>query len=373
MKIKIASISDIHLGHQRTSAKSIIDNLDRCFIKHPDFNDLDMVFVAGDMFDRLLPHDDIDRPEIYLWFVRLCEACAKHDIVLRILEGTPSHDWKQCDILPTIHAITKLPLDFKYVKNLSIEYIERFDCNILYVPDEWRHNSAETLSEVKDLLRSRGLDQVDFAVMHGCFEFQLPEAARTESAHNADEYLAIVKHYIFIGHHHVHSRYSRIVAQGSFDRLSHGEEEPKGFVIAHVDTVTNERDLFFIENKMARIYKSIDCSNLSAESIIEYVRDQIKNVPDNSAIRIVADKSNEIFSDLSPLVRIGPLMTWTVKKIKGDEDDDLVELVETTDKAYKAINITAENIVSLISARTEFISRSITIQENTIRHLRDLL
>ena len=88
MKLKIASLSDIHLGHSNTSTSSIIRNLDNNFIAHPEFKDLDIIFIAGDLFDRLLAHDDPNRPEIYLWFVRLCEACAKHDIMVRIrLDG----------------------------------------------------------------------------------------------------------------------------------------------------------------------------------------------------------------------------------------------------------------------------------------------
>lgn len=373
MKLKIASLSDIHLGHSNTSTSSIIRNLDNNFIAHPEFKDLDIIFIAGDLFDRLLAHDDPNRPEIYLWFVRLCEACAKHDIMVRILEGTPSHDWKQSEILPTIHLISKLPINLVYVKTLSVEYIETIDSWVLYIPDEWRTTSEETLNEARELLKAKGLSKVDFCVMHGCFEYQLPKAARSVSTHSEEAYLDMVKHLIFIGHHHTHTRYERIVAQGSFDRLRHGEEEAKGFVIANVDTEANTREVYFIENKDARVYKTIDCTYLSAESIIEKLKTEILSLPNNSAVRIVAEKNNEIFSDMSPLVRLAPTIIWSTQKLKEQDDEDLVDAVTAADQVYKAVSVTADNIVSLMMDRPKFSQATLTIQENAIRHLRDLL
>lgn len=375
--LKVGCVSDIHLGHTRTPTIHIVKNLDSQLLGHPDFPKLDILFLAGDLFDRLLAYDDPDRPEIYLWFARLVRACAKFDIVLRLLKGTPSHDWEQCDILPVISSIadsdTSKALDFKYVRTLSIEYIERFGINVLYVPDEWRHDNNETLAEVKVLLKSKGLSQVDYAIMHGCFEYQLPAGLTGVPSHNADEYLSIVKQLIFIGHHHVHTRFDRIVAQGSFDRLSHNEEEAKGFCIADVNDLADTREVFFIENKGARIYRTIDCMGLELQEALEKIKHEVQSIVDYSAVRVMAEKGSELLSDLSVLLRMRPLITWTTKPV-GDKDSEhsLVDVVNTTDNQYKAIAITPANIMNLVFSRTAFQNCNVETKDRAMRHLEEL-
>ena len=94
-----------------------------------------------------------------------------------------------------------------------------------------------------------GLTKVDYAVMHGQFDYQLPKHITGMPRHDSQKYLDIVKHYIFIGHIHTHSVYDRIIAQGSFDRLTHGQEEPKGYVVSIVD---DEEKISSLRNTYAR-------------------------------------------------------------------------------------------------------------------------
>ena len=58
-----------------------------------------------------------------------------YNIILRILEGTPSHDWKQSKLFIHLNDLTKAGTDVKYIDSLSIEYIDKFGINVLY-PDE---------------------------------------------------------------------------------------------------------------------------------------------------------------------------------------------------------------------------------------------
>lgn len=371
--LKIAVISDVHLGHPRTSTQHIVDNLDKYLINSPDFEDLDILFIAGDLFDRLLAYDDPDRAIIYLWFTRLNHACAKHQVMLRLLKGTPSHDWEQCDLLPVIHTISNSTVDFKYVRTLSIEYIPSLNIHVLYVPDEWRSNNDDTLQEVKELLKSKGLEQVDYAIMHGNFAYQLPPELTGIQAHREDEYLKIVKQLIFIGHVHTHSRYERIVAQGSFDRLSHNEEEPKGFCIAHVNPLCDTREVYFIENKGARIYKSIDCIGLTLTQSLEKIKKEVEDIVDYSAVRIVAEKECELFTNLEVLLRLRPLISWSTKAISDkDKDDALIDAAKNADEAYKAITITPTNIMNLVFSRAAFTTCSVETKDRAMRHLEEL-
>lgn len=372
MKIKICTISDIHLGNNRNKTEDIIRALDDNLLNNPAVKSCNILFIAGDLFDRLLAPDAPERTDIFHWFVRLCKFCARNSIILRILEGTPSHDWKQSEIFPTLREISETVLDFKYIKNLSIEHFDKYNVNVLYMPDEWRPTAQETLDQVKELLKSKGIETVDFGVFHGNFEYQLPMKMNHVSAHSSEEYLKLVKHLIFIGHIHTHSRFERIVAQGSFDRLSHNEEEPKGFVIAEVNTTTNTRDVFFIENKDARVYKTIDCSGLSLQETIEKATETIKHLPANSNIRIAAENTNPIFTNMDVLLRLCPTITWS-KKDLTEKVNDISKHFDNTDELYKAIQLTKDNLPEILLSRSIFKNVSVDILQRSIRHLQEVL
>lgn len=372
MKLRATVLSDVHLAHPRNEASFIIQNLDKNFLEHPDVKLSNIIFIAGDLFDRLLEPTSLDKPLIYMWFVRLCEFCAKNDIILRILEGTPSHDWKQSEILPTIKTITSLKLDFKYVKTLSVEYIERYDVNVLYVPDEWRPKTEETLEQVHDIMRSKGLEKVDLAIMHGNFEYQLPSHIKGIPRHSSEEYLKIVSEYIFIGHIHTHSRFDRIIAQGSFDRLSHGEEEPKGFVIADIDVGKNDRNAFFIENKGARIFRTLDCTDRDLQSSLEYIRQEIKYLPGDCFVRVFAQDNHPLFANMDVLLQICPTIAWS-KKVPAEEKTELIRSDESADEIYKAITLTRENLPTILLDRQAFKTISVDIFERSKRHLQEAL
>jgi DNA repair exonuclease SbcCD nuclease subunit len=349
-KVNILTISDIHLGHQRNNTADIIRNLNLVIDDNYETSELDIIFLAGDVFDRLLTFQEDCIPEITLWIERLLRLCDKYNITLRVLEGTPSHDWKQSKNFEPIFSSMHSNCDFKYVDTLSIEYIDKFKIHVLYVPDEWDKDPANTLQQVKNLLKDRNIEKVDFAVMHGNFEFQLPSFIKKIPRHDSQEYLDFVKHYIFIGHIHTFSSLDRIIAQGSFDRLSHGEEEPKGYVKATVDLQTNERNFFFIENKNARVYKTIELMNENLDENLQFIKSKVKDLPINACVRIKSEKNNPILSNMNLLVNLFPTITWTKLVIAEDEVERSSELIQS-DVDYDPITINQSNIVSLLLDR----------------------
>lgn len=175
-ELYIASFSDVHLGHPKTPTVSILRNLRKAFPDTEETGKLDLIFIVGDLFDRLLDMPDPSVPEIKIWFHQFLRMCAKRDIVVRVLEGTPSHDWKQSWLMDSINTQSGYNVDLKYVTTLSIEHIERFGINILYVPDEWLPETDDTWKEVLQHLGQHNLDQVDYALIHGSFNYQLPPA-----------------------------------------------------------------------------------------------------------------------------------------------------------------------------------------------------
>ena len=95
------------------------------------------ISLAGDVFDTLLELNSDDVREIKYWVSSLLKFCAAHDITLRVLEGTPSHDWTQSSTFITTANILNLDnLDLKYIDKVEIEYIEKYNIHVLYIPDE---------------------------------------------------------------------------------------------------------------------------------------------------------------------------------------------------------------------------------------------
>ena len=199
MKIPILNalcLSDIHLGNNVNTTEEIVINLKKFFAKHNKLiKQCKIIFLAGDVYDKLLVNGSRSFIVSLEWLTWLAMYCKQHDIKLRILEGTPSHDWRQVSVLNTTLRELKIDIDFKYIDTLAIEYMPEYDINILYIPDEYKHVASETFEEVQELLKSHGLTKVDLIIMHGQFHHQLPMIT-LDSSHNEDDYINICKHYI---------------------------------------------------------------------------------------------------------------------------------------------------------------------------------
>jgi len=364
-ELNIACISDIHLGNKRNNARNIIKNLYAAFPDNSKTGELDIIFIAGDVFDSLFSLSDNDVVDIDLWIASLLQLCVKHDILLRVLDGTKSHDWFQSERFMTIANILNNKVDVKYYKEIAVEYIERFGINVLYVPDEANDTTEKTLKQVKEILEAKGLKRVDYAVMHGQFEHQLPPFIKVQK-HDSKEYLALVKELIFVGHIHTHSVYKRIIAQGSFDRISHGEEEPKGHVRVVMKS-NGDRNIKFIENKKATIFKTINCTGLTLDDTIIKIDIEAGDLPDNSHVRVCGNADNPIFTNMNMLVARYPLLVWSKLINETHEEIEIDDI--TTDVNYIPITITKNNIKDLLLNRIQLIPRS----ENVLKCINGIL
>lgn len=348
-EFRLAVVSDIHLGHRKNDTDYIITNLEKAFPDDAQTAQLDLIVLAGDVFDGLLTLPEQSVGEIDLWIAKLLRLCKKHNIVLRVLEGTPSHDRQQSKRFVVINEAGEIGCDLRYVDDLSIEYLAQFDLNVLYVPDEWESTTDRTLMQVHELMKARQLDKVDYAFMHGQFEHQLPPVVKAPK-HDASAYLKLVDKLIFIGHVHIFSRYDRIIAQGSFDRLSHGEESPKGHVRACWRT-HDDYEITFVENKGARKFITVECNGLTTEETLREVHEATASLEDGSFVRISTHKDNPILTEMNQLVLYRPLITWS--KIVRDEvkPQSLINSPVFNQHSFTPITITRDNIVKLVMDR----------------------
>lgn len=340
----IASFSDVHLGHKNTLTTHILSNLDNAFRSSTAMSQFDAIFLSGDLFDQSLMLHDPAVAHIKSWMFRVLRMCKKHDIELWILEGTPSHDWRQSSWFKFLNEEAEIGAKVYYVDTLSIQFSEKLG-SILCVPDEWAPETDDTWRQVQQLLQQHQLEKVDYAMMHGSFAYQLP-AHVTSPKHDPERYLSIVDKIITVGHVHKPSQYDRILANGSFDRLTHGEEEPKGWW--HIKVGPNGNEMLFVENKGAKIYRTVDCGELSVDDALTKLDEQ-STLPPGSAVRVEASKGAPILSSLDILRKKHPHITWTSKVAEGAQTQTkmLVDLRSN----FTQIAITRSNIRELLMER----------------------
>ena len=343
-------ISDIHLGHRNTTTKEIVENLDAYFGYYSAthaFTRLDLLFIAGDLFDSALLFTQDEIAVIQGWMYRLMDYCVRHGIKLRILEGTPSHDNFQCrNFLYAAERYGK-DLDFKYIETLHIEKIDDIGVSVLYVPDEWSSTTAKTQEQVVTLMKEATLSHVDIAIMHGMFTYQVPELTNASLKHSELFYLDIVKYFINIGHVHTFSTFDRIIAQGSFDRLAHGEESAKGGVLCYLSK-DGQHGYVFIENTFAKTYKTINVRHTDIDKALAQVANAVDKLKPESHVRIKAKAKHPILQGLNTFKVSYPFIHFSKLTVEDDETAKIIQEHVDNETDYVPININKENIITLL-------------------------
>ena len=359
------TLGDIHLGHMRNKTSFIIENLrTELYTKTLLVNELDAIFINGDLFERLLVVNSEDYDLIVEWFNELMAFCLHNKIKLRLLEGTPLHDSKQGKLFQINTDRLKLDIDFKYITDIHIEHIPDFNLDILYVPDQNDKPAIERFKDIQELMKSKGLTKVDLVMMHGQFRYQLP--ILLDSSHNEDDFLNITRYFIHTNHIHTPSVFNRILASGSFDRLKHGEEEDKGFVHATI----NSKDDFtfkFIKNKNARIFKTIFVKDNPTTEDMENLHKELKLYPETAFIWIKCKSDTVSLKDLKEIYTFAGLKIDIVK-----EDENKTTDIFNIDVDYEEIHITKSNMLNLLKEEIgdDFTSEDFLLMEEEINSLK---
>lgn len=353
--IKIASFHDVHLGHRRTLSSDIIKGFEPILANEAEIASWDLLVFPGDLFDRLLFLTDPFLEEILLFLSKLIQRCAKHNVIIRILEGTPGHDHKQSGLSTMVNNILtsvseQAQANLKHVDELSIEYIDELGITMLYVPDEWNTDVMETYDEVLKLMNARGLSQVDFCLLHGAFNYQI-DANLNPKAHPENLWVNLVKYYTFAGHVHFASQYKNILVAGSFDRLAHGEEQPKGWLTLEI-TDLDEHRILFHENKNATKYVTLDVRGKTTEEIIELIETKCKDFPHRSHIRLHALDTDPINDGLKTIKQKYSYFFFTVKK-DDKQKQQRQRSLKLVSNRFEAISLNRENIERIISDRVQ--------------------
>ena len=310
-----------------------------------------MIVYPGDLFDRLLFLTTPNLEPILMHFGRVLRLAKKHDIVIRILEGTPGHDHKQSYLFTIVNNLIttyadQIQVDCKHVTELSIEHLDKFNIDILYVPDEWSVDVLDTYNQATQLMRERNLEQVDFCLLHGAFNYQI-DATLNPKAHNESLWSSIVRYYIFAGHVHFASQFDNILVAGSFDRLAHGEEQPKGYLTLEI-TEAGEHLIRFHENTYATIYKTIDVREKPLDEVLELVDTHCKVITRKAHIRLYTHSRDAINDGLKTLKQRYPQIFFTIKVDTKEKKQRTLQIVS---RKFDSITLDKESIRRLMLDR----------------------
>lgn len=347
--------SDHHTLHNKTPTSHILTNLSQFLMKEHNLADIDLIMFGGDFMDRLVETNNHDFLKVMAWSDQFLLACEKHNVVVRFLEGTSSHDWGQqkhfrLGLFPKLNA--------KYIGTLSIEIIpELNNLSILYVPDNL--SGSKTPDQIWEMaletLSSHHLTQVDFVNIHGGFRHQLPEKG-WKHAHMIERWKTIAKYAIFAGHIHIPCviEEDKFYGAGSFDRTRHAEEHPKGGFVGTLHKASKHFNVEFWENKKAMPYVTLKLSpEWDLSTTVTYINNLLikrKFIP-GSHIKLRGGVPSVVNPLLQEFIKQFPLLNFTVDNETADNLLVDETLYETT--TYKGVTLTKENLFDSLYVEVE--------------------
>lgn len=249
--MKILHTGDWHLNHPRVPNKDTIADIRKHLL--PKFPEVDAVFITGDVFDGLVSFNSDEATDIVDLMVDIMLRCVETGVkVLRVLQGTFTHDRHQLKVWDALFAKLQVPLNYRSIVSLQVEYLEALGIHVLYLPDNLPYrDKQEVFQQVDDQLTAFGIRQVDYVVMHGEFD-HTSYGQFLNDAYNANDFKTRCKGRILAGHVHTPQRHQQVIYSGSVNRLAHGEEEAKGFWIH------DDKHSTFIQNPDATLFKTVD-------------------------------------------------------------------------------------------------------------------
>jgi hypothetical protein len=250
------------------------------------------VAVTGDWWDKKLDMNDARAKLGVSIMIDIMNRCIQHGKQLVVLRGTYSHDLNQLNVFEEFSALYD---KFRLVN--TVQEIKFGPLRTLCIPEEYPQDSDEYYAEFFS-------KKYDLVLGHGFFDFNCFDSSESEKTipqmpvFEADLFCKLAPLTIF-GHDHMHRSYlDRIWYNGSFSRLCHGEEYPKGFL--YVEWDKKKPDVHFIENELAPKYITVLLDALLKKKKLEFNFENAVRVIEDAKKRLQAhDLKVKITEDLT--------------------------------------------------------------------------
>ena len=277
--MRLVNISDIHIG--KKDDMRLKEELEIFFDYLKDTENIDMITISGDLFDRVLTANEYGTTLALEFIQRLIDLYVP-EIDIRIIKGTRSHDFNQLDILKVFKE--KAGSHFKIIEKNEVEVFNGY--KILYLPEEYptdyddfyKENLLGVEDKVYDFIIGHGM--IDFIAFTG-YEDDSENRVHGTPTHKADDLIRVTKGPIIFGHIHEKQEYKdKIYYTGSYSRYSFDTPSEKGFMVFDIDDDDPSKfKMTFIENAKAPTYAVLDIDKLNLEGVDDHVK-YIKELSD---------------------------------------------------------------------------------------------
>lgn len=277
--MRLVNISDIHIG--KKDDMRLKEELEIFFDYLKDTENIDMITISGDLFDRVLTANEYGTTLALEFIQRLIDLYVP-EIDIRIIKGTRSHDFNQLDILKVFKE--KAGSHFKIIEKNEVEVFNGY--KILYLPEEYptdyddfyKENLLGVDDKVYDFIIGHGM--IDFIAFTG-YEDDSENRVHGTPTHKADDLIRVTKGPIIFGHIHEKQEYKdKIYYTGSYSRYSFDTPSEKGFMVFDIDDDDPSKfKMAFIENTKAPTYAVLDIDKLNLEGVDDHVK-YIKELSD---------------------------------------------------------------------------------------------
>lgn len=315
-KLTTFNISDLHINDPRIPVTEKLASLD-AVLTQTFLEQIDMLIIAGDIFDRPMLISDSNTSNVLSWIERLLTRCSVANTAIRILEGTPSHDRCQSELFVIVNGWIKNKAELRYVKGLEIEIYKGI--SIFYIPDEYGTSALATHQELIREMNKLGLSKCDIGVMHGFFEYQLPEIVSSRGF-DSEAFNELVNHYIVIGHVHNSVRNRLILPPGSWGADRFRDSFDKGGWLCRLYEDPRHDSFTRILNKMARRFILLE-GNKDPDAKIVDLLEPFLPIRETDSIRLLPGsvaQQNE-FTEMSEHIKASSWeMRTKVKEVKKE-------------------------------------------------------
>lgn len=268
----ILVLSDVHVLPKTIPNYHIVESL-RQMLSVDRLRRVDALFITGDFWDRLINAVEMvsEYDEAVDIVIEILENCKAANTVLRVVKGTPFHDWDQSKWFVRLNALAKIGADVRYYDDVYLEKDPTLDVWIGYIPDAIRPEPQQVYDELVEMMKTLGCDKIDYILAHGFFDFQNTYGA---PAYDTVAFSEIVRYGIFCGHDHGFKQHLKVTVPGSFERLTHGDEGPKGMLESRV--INGVHHVTFLENKNAAWIFTKDLTTYNDDALLQRVDEAIK-------------------------------------------------------------------------------------------------
>lgn len=322
--MNILVLSDVHLAPRTIPNDHVIGSLRKMFTDDR-MRRTDALFITGDLWDRAVGGTDLaaEKNESLDWVTELLRQSKRTNTPIRAVKGTPFHDWDQMQWLVKQNELSDIGADIRYFDDVHLEKDPTLGVWIGYIPDAIRDRPEQVYDELVEKMKTLGCDKIDYILAHGFFDFQNTYGS---PAYDTAKFSEIVRYGIFCGHDHGNKTSLKVWVPGSFERLAHGEEYPKGILNSRV--IKGVHHVTFIENENAAWLRTVRLNDVPDDMLTQRIEAEIeKHAPHREGylgkLRLFINSKTELRPVLGKYSRTCPFKL----EIEYEKDQEEVELV----------------------------------------------